>query len=422
MKKTAISLLVALFGLLSSTGVSAQNLEISPYSRFGYGSLSDHANATQKAMGGVGLAMRSGRMINFINPASYAAIDSVTFLFDMSVSAKKLSTKETADGTTLSGSDFTGGLDYVTLQFPVTKYGGMAIGLTPYSQVGYKFGTEITNGTNAHQGSGSINELFAGLAFRPFNGFTLGLNFSYMFGTLYNDTYVYGDDSSSTSLFERVMEVRDYKFTFGLQYGVNVSKDSYVTLGAIYSPKKTFRGHSYGMKYDVNNDSSNDTIGYGSMNGRYDMAPTYGVGLSWKWRQRLNVEADFTYQPWKNVKYAIIEGFDQSGASRFNNRWKAALGAEYVPAVRGNYLQRMSYRLGGSYTQDYIMVGDNSVKEYGVTLGFGLPAPSTKTMLNLSFEYLHREASPQKLVSENYIQFTLGININELWFWQNKLR
>jgi hypothetical protein len=420
MKKLSISLLVALAGLFVGGSAYAENSEISPYSRFGYGALSDHTNTTQKAMGGVGIAMRTGKNINFMNPASYAAIDSVTFLFDMAANFKSLHTSETVDGEKQSGQNYTGGLDYVAIQFPLTRYGGMAIGMVPYSEVGYSFGNEITNGTNSHQGSGTVNEVFVGLAARPFKGFTLGLNFSYMFGSLLNDTYVYSDDA--TSLFERVMEIRDYNLRLGVQYGFNINADHEVTLGAIYQPKKSFRGHAYGTKYDVSQDSSVDTIGYGSMRGRYDMAPTYGAGISYSYKQKLTVEADFTYQPWKNVKYALIEGFDKAGEDQFNNRWKASVGAELVPFFRGNYLQRMSYRLGGYYSTDYIMVGTNSVKEYGASLGLGLPAPSTKTMINFTFEYRHREASPQKLVSENYFQFTLGINVNELWFWQNKLR
>lgn len=420
MKKLSISILAAIAWLLGCQGAVAQNSEISPYSRFGYGSLSDHANASQKAMGGVGLASRSGEYINFMNPASYAAIDSVTFLFDIAATAKTLSTSETVGGVKKSGKDFTGGLDYVALQFPVTRYGGMAIGLVPYSQVGYKFGNEISNGTNEHQGSGTINELFVGLSARPFKGFTLGVNVSYMFGTLLNDTYIYS--SSSTSLFERVMEIRDYNIRFGIQYGFNVNPDNYLTVGAVYSPRKSFHGHAYGVKYDVNQDTKNDTIGYGSMKGHYDMPETWGAGISWNWRKSLTVEADFTYQPWKDVKYRLVEGFDQVGSNRFDNRWKAAVGAEYQPALRGSYLRRVRYRLGGYYSNDYVMVGDNSVKEYGLSLGFGLPAPSTKTMINLSVEYRHRAASPAKLVTENYFQFTLGVNVNELWFWQNKLR
>lgn len=52
----------------------------SPYSKFGYGLLNDNATSAQSQMGGVGYAMNSGRQINVMNPASYAAIDSLTFL------------------------------------------------------------------------------------------------------------------------------------------------------------------------------------------------------------------------------------------------------------------------------------------------------------------------------------------------------
>ncbi|MDE6283238.1 MAG: hypothetical protein K2L97_04525 [Muribaculaceae bacterium] len=422
MKKLSISclLLTALCWLMPSGTVSAQNAEISPYSRFGYGMLNDHANASQRGMGGVGLASRSGQYINFMNPASYAAIDSVTFLFDIAASAKTLSTNETVNGVKKSGKDFTGGLDYVALQFPMTRYGGMAIGLVPYSEVGYKFGNQIANGTNEHQGSGTLNELFVGLSAKPFKGFSLGLNFSYLFGTLLNDTYIYS--ASSTSLFEQVTEVRDYTLRLGVQYGFDVNKDNRVTVGAIYSPRKSFHGHAYGVKYEIGQDTANDTIGYGPMKGHYGMPDTWGAGVSWCWRNSLTVEADFTYEAWKDVKYRYIEGFANAGTTRFDNRWKAAVGAEYVPALRGSYMRRVHYRVGGYYTNDYIMVGNNSVKEYGVTVGLGLPAPSTKTMINFSAEYRHRAASPAALVTENYFQFTIGVNVNELWFWRNKLR
>ena len=420
MRSLDTTLLAVVAWLAASPALMAENTEISPYSRFGYGALSSHANATQKAMGGVGLALRDSRSVNFMNPASYAAIDSLTFLFDMGVQLKGLSTNETRDGVKLSGKDFTGGLDYVTMEFPVTRYGAAAVGLVPWSQVGYSFGNDIVNGSNSNQGSGNVSELFVGLSARPFKGFTLGVNVSYMFGTLLNDMYVYGD--GVTSLFERVTEVRDYSLRFGVQYGLDITRDHNVAVGLIYSPKKSFHGHAYGVKYDVNQDNSADTIGYASMKGAYEQAATYGAGLAWIWKKSLTVAADFTYQPWKNVKYRLIEGFDQPGANRFDNYWKAGVGVQYQPAARGSYLRRVNYRLGGYYSNDYVMVGSNSIREYGLSVGLGLPAPSSKTMVNLSFEYRHRAASPQKLVVENYWQLTLGFNINELWFWQNKLR
>lgn len=420
MKKLSISLCLGLAALLATLSASAQNSEISPYSRFGYGVLDSHATAAQKGMGGVGIAQRDGRSINFMNPASYAAIDSLTFLFDMAGNIKGVKTSETVNGTMLSGKNTAGGLDYVALQFPVTRYGGMAIGMVPYSSVGYKFGGNIENGTASYEGSGNINELFVGLSVRPLKGLTLGANISYMFGTLLNDNYVYGE--SSSTLFEKVMEIRDYNIRLGVQYGFPVNADNSVAVGVIYSPKKSFRGHAYGVKYDINKDTKNDTIGYTSMRDKYQQAETWGAGIAWTWRKKLTAEVDYTYQPWKGMKYNSIEGYDQVIANRFDNYWKAAFGLQFLPNLRGNYLSRITYRAGAWMANDYILVGDNSVKEYGVSVGLGLPAPSTKTVVNLTFEYHHREASPLPLVKENYFQFTLGINVNELWFWQNKLR
>ena len=406
--------LLAAIAIVTSIGVHAQNSTISPYSRFGYGMISDQANTMQKAMGGVGIAMRSGRQINYMNPASYAGMDSLTFLFDMGLDAKVLFTTEGKE----SGKNFTGGLNYITMQVPLTKWLGASLGLMPYSEVGYSFGDEIVNGTDSRTGDGSLSQLYIGFGATPFKGFSAGVNVSYLFGTLINDTYVYSE--SSTSLFERVIEVRDYNLRFGLQYGRAINADNYVSVGAVYSPKKAFRGHTYGVKYDVNADAAPDTIANISLNSNAQMAETWGVGISYQWGGRLTAEVDFTYQPWKNVKFATIEGFDNY--DRFNDRWKVAVGFQWVTRQRGTWTQRINWRLGGFYCNDYIKVGDNSVREFGTTVGVGLPAPSTKTMVNLSLEYHHRQASPQPLVKENYLLLTVGVNFNELWFWRNKLR
>lgn len=408
---------IALVALLATVlpNADAQNSVISPYSRFGYGLLSEQSNAMQRSMGGVGYAMRSGREINFMNPASYAAMDSLTFLFDMAVDAKSLKSKE----GDIKGDNFTGGLDYITMQVPITKWLGASAGLIPFSEVGYTFSSDITNGQNSRQGSGGFNELYVGFGARPLTGLSVGLNVSYLFGTLVNSTYVYATNAT-TSLFERQVEVRDYRLRFGVQYGRMFGKDHYVTVGAVYSPKKSFHGHAYGIKYDVSTDALPDTISDINLRGNAQMAETWGLGVNYKWQDRVMAEIDFTYQPWKNVKAARVEGFDNT--STFNNRWRVGVGAQYVHRSRGSWLQRVNYRVGAFYCNDYIKVGDNSVRERGVSVGFGLPAPAAKTMINLGFEFRNRQAHPQPMVKENYFVMTLGINFNQVWFWRNKIR
>lgn len=412
-----------------SLGLNAQNTTLSPYSRFGYGILNDYASSSQRAMGGVGVAMNNGRQINPMNPASYAAIDTLTFLFDIGIDLKQLNSSEIdSEGVTQKGKRFTGGLDYITMQFPLGKYMGGSIGLLPYSQVGYSFGQEIVNGEDSHQGSGGINELYLGIAGKPFKGFTIGANISYLFGNIINDTYLMPYNTSTgasmTSLFERVTEVRDYNLRFGAQYSWNIGKRNRFTLGVTYTPPKDFRGNAFAVKYDLNSDAAPDTIAPGriKLKGHNSAPATYAAGLAYHWDNRLFIEADFTYQPWSKAKFYEFPDFDPT---RFNDRWKAALGLEFTPAGRGGYLKRVNYRAGAFIDTDYVMVRGNKVKDVGVSIGFGLPAPVnrwTKTVVNIGFEYRHRTSSPVALVKENYFNFTIGINFNELWFWQNKIQ
>ena len=47
--------------------------------------------------------------------------------------------------------------------------------------------------------------------------------------------------------------------------------------------------------------------------------------------------------------------------------------------------------------------------------------PSFKTIVNLGFEFRHRQGYPQALIKENYFNLTLGINFNEMWFRKSKI-
>jgi hypothetical protein len=82
--------LLSVVAFTCSMVASAQANTTSPYSMFGYGILNDYASSAQRAMGGVGYAMNGCRQINTMNPASYSAIDSLTFLWDAGIDASIL--------------------------------------------------------------------------------------------------------------------------------------------------------------------------------------------------------------------------------------------------------------------------------------------------------------------------------------------
>jgi hypothetical protein len=143
------------------------------------------------------------------------------------------------------------------------------------------------------------------------------------------------------------------------------------------------------------------------------------VGLNYQWNNKLMVEADYTYQPWSKAKYEGLSSEDV--AKQLADRNKIGLGLQYQPNIRGGYGKRIQYRLGTFLNNDYLIVKDNKVRDYGVSAGFGLPVPGYKTTVNIGFEWRHRQAHPNPLLKENYFNITLGVNFIERWFVKDKL-
>lgn len=406
----------------------SQNIS-TPYSMYGYGILGDYATSMQRQMGGVGYALRSGRQINVMNPASYAAIDSLTFLFDIGADLSLIWRKDGAAKEHSTG----GGLDYITMQFPISKYFGGSVGMLPVSGVGYAFGNEIISGTSENQGSGGINMAYLGFAGK-YKGASLGFNISYNFGNIVNDIYGYPVTGGQT-LTEHVMQVRDWDINIGAQYGIALTKNDRLTLGVTYAPKKTLLGKTWVTTQETSRESTPDTIAYSNLKKNFYMPNRVGAGISFTHERasRLTVELDFSYQQWSKASYPALytlpdpERPSQPSAvafeaMKFNDRYRYAAGAEFVPKLRGSYMQRVAYRLGAYYCDDYLNIGGNKVREIGVTCGLGFHTPQDKTIINLGFEWKQRQAHPIALVKENYFNITLGINFNELWFYQRKIR
>ena len=133
-----------------------------------------------------------------------------------------------------------GGLDYITMQFPICKFMGGSIGMLPYSSVGYAFGGDIAHGAMQNQGSGGINQGLSGRG-RQSGGFSLGVNVAYSFGNIINGVFS-SPVTSGQTLFEHVMKIRDWDISIGAQYTARVSRNDRITAGLTFTPKKSLHG------------------------------------------------------------------------------------------------------------------------------------------------------------------------------------
>ncbi len=406
-----------LFICLSIAGIAfAQNGTSSPYSQFGYGILGDNAIGAQRAMGGVGYALHNNRQINVMNPASYTSMDSLTFLFDIGLTYQNTITRE----GDLRESSQSGSIDYIVMQFPLGRYMAGSVGLLPFTNVGYSFANSIDNGTDSREGDGNISQAYVGVSGKPFKGFSIGANVSYLFGTLTHSISSIPLNGSS-GIFQTDMKVRDFHLLFGAQYAIEWGKKHTLTLGAVYSPGKDVLGRAYSSIYDV---SSSTTIEADTLNmkNNYSLASTYGGGISYNYDKRLTIAADVTYQNWADAKFINLRsGQIQSSTGIFNNRLKVALGAEFRPKTIGsNYFEHISYRAGLFYNRSYLKIEGNDMNEIGASCGFGFPLATNKSVVNVSFEYINRQCSPVKLITENHFRISVSLTFNEMWFWQRR--
>jgi hypothetical protein len=396
---------------LTVSSLTAQNSTNSPYTRYGYGELANNSFGAGRSMGGVGIGLRSSQQINPMNPASYSSIDSMTFLFDFGASAQMSWYK---DGTS-SQSDVNGNVEYMAMQFPLHKSVAMSIGLLPYSHVGYKFGQiKTSNGltyTESFEGQGGLNQLYAGLSISIWKKrLSFGANLKYLFGDIsHNAVSVYSSQSSTYVSKTSDFKVKDAAMDFGLQYSHPLSKTDNLTFGLTYSPKTNLNNESYQM-------ISSSEIVTDTLKGlSYDIPLSYGFGVSYEKNSKFIVVADISFQQWSKVAF-------ESRNNEFSNRLKIATGGEWIPNLYSRpYLNRLRYRAGLSYANSYVKTNGSGYKELSATVGVGFPISSSRSFVNVSFDYTKIQPAYKSMVNEDYLRFTLSYTFNEVWFFKRKI-
>lgn len=403
--------IVLVVATMLAVGAWAQNATSSPSSRFGYGELNNNLPGAYRAMGGVGIGMRSNKVINPAQPASYTACDSLTFMFDIAGSLLYTNYGD-ANGTT---NRMNGNLEYMTLQFPLwRRYIAMSVGVNPYSAVGYKFalndslkqGDEyVYHHTKAYSGEGGFTQVYGGLSFNICDWVALGANIYYMFGDVTQRRSLHFTNAALDSVSQvDNLNANSLRLRYGMQLFHTFGKHT-INVGAVYEHKQAFSR----MSYEHLETTTNDTVA--TMSGGFEMPMMYGVGLSYDYANRLLVGVDYQFQDWAHASY-----FGEANGLNSRHRW--ALGLEYRndPTSR-KYVDRMLWRIGANYTTSY--TNSYNQPELGVSLGVGLPLRTTGTVINTTLEYGRRGGS--NVLTENYLRFIINVSISEHWFFKRKL-
>lgn len=421
--------------LIISVSVSAQEGTYgaySPYSIFGIGDLSKDGSAFNKSMGGVGIATRNRRFINYTNPAAISARDSLSFMADFGLEQNN---KYFAQGDLRSAHN-TFNIHNLVMSFPIWRSSAFMVGITPYSDIGYDFSSietdpEIIGNTGNIEydsyGTGSVYQAFLGAGVTFWKKLSVGAEMIYYFGNLDKITNMNYSDQSYRSLNSgSELTVRGVTGKFGLQYEQKLSGNVSMIVGATYKMGTNMKGFAKNFRY-ANQSSILDTLKYSVdtlANSAVRFGDELGIGIAFKGGERWTAEFNYLRSGWKRSGMDKVEGFAAIGDSKFSttvsNSFRA--GFEIVPNRNDirYYLKTCAYRAGVYYDQSYYKLDGHSINSMGLTLGITLPVYRLYNGLTLGVDVGQKSSTRYNMIRERYFKFMVSFNIHDLWFIKNQ--
>jgi len=397
----------------------------SPYSRYGFGTMSGTSFGRGDAMGGIGIGTRNSYQINTANPASYTSIDSLTFLMQFGIDAKFIKSETSESSNVRNNVNF----NHLTFAVPITRWWSGSFGLLPYASKGYNIisssGILDLMSTSSYTGTGTLTKLYFGNAFRIGDNLSIGANTWFLFGKIIDDIYVYfpNDPAAYDYLKQSSLNVHGFGVSTGLQYQITTKNSNSMTLGLTFDPKinvnSTYTLHEERALFRGSSSISliTDTIQHVvSDNNGLQIPLSYGAGFSYTIKNKIILGADALFQQWKGTEFLGQQ------VDYLSNSSKYSAGFEYTPNLYSirSYWERVQYRFGGFYENSYLTLNGIQIKGYAGTFGMGLPLGRSRSALNISGELGKMGTTDNELIKEKYFKLTVHVFLHDRWFFKTK--
>lgn len=394
----------------------SQEGTFSPYSFFGVGNNTFRGTAENRAMGGLSVFSDSIHL-NLQNPAAYGDLRLTTFTIGATSNSLTLE-----DSTTSESVGYTT-VDYISVGIPFKKF-GVGFGLKPLSSVGYEIETLEGDVAKSLNGRGGLNTVYLSGGLKLFKNFTIGATANYNFGQIENRNLIAQDNVERASRDINTSNVSGITLNFGLQHKFDITKKYYFKYSFSYSPETaldiqndrqlaTVLFAADGREIvidDIQSETTSAQVDFGSkLNGGF------GVGQERKWFLGM----EYTRSTASNFDEI---NFNNNIDLNYVEAEEVKLGGYFIPRFNSprGYFNRVVYRAGLRYSQTGMNFRQESIDEFGISFGLGLPAGRFFSNINLGAEYWTRGTTKNNLVQENYFSIFLSLSFNDLWFQKPK--
>jgi hypothetical protein len=418
MTKKVIVIVALFFGLI---GYSQENTA-SPYSFYGLGDIKFKGTEDAKAMGGISFASDS-ISLNLLNPASYSGLKLVSFGIGGTTTFTKLSNATTSEKAKRTS------IDYLAIGVPIGNKFGASFGIMPYSAVGYKIQNTETVGTvertNRFTGDGNINRAFIGAGYTVNKNLSIGIDFQYNFGIIENEAIESITGVQLSSRERNNSNISGVSFNVGALYNNKISEKLNISTSFTFTPE---------AKLNSINSRNTATVSFSSNGSEYVadsqdvviadtklIIPTklsFGAGIGEKNKWLVGTEITFKGSNRQNNRFdEEITGVNTS----FENGQKYVIGGYYIPKYDSysSYFSRIVYRAGFRFEKTGLIIENQSINDYGMNFGLGLPLGLSK--INVGVEFGKKGTTTDNLIEENYFNLSVGLSISDKWFRKRKI-
>lgn len=418
----------------------------SPYSRYGIGDIVPSTNVANRGMGKISAGYTDFLSINFSNPASYTAFQSLKesrskkiqsgrIIFDVGINYDSRTLQEPNNPSKFKAQNLL--FSYLQVGVPLRSNLGLSFGLRPVSRINYKIATreKLSFGDSVYSlysGDGGSYLPNIGLGYK-LNKLSIGLNAGYLFGKkdystrrlFINDSLEYYSSNHQTkTVFGNIF------LQGGLQYSDSINKSTILTIGAAGNLATTLNAHQDLIRETFVRDASigdlriDSVFEQNNIKGTMKYPSSFTVGFTIEKNKDDYKKAnwllgmDFTATSWSAYRFYGKTDFTQ-------NTWEIKVGGKLRPIPKKSYFSNVTYRGGFNIGPDYINTG-KKLPQFGVSFGMGLPianysqlARSQATIINMAFEYGKR-GNNSNLLKENMFRLSIGLSLSDIWFVKRK--
>lgn len=414
MKKIIYLLLL----LPSAAVVHAQNNN-SPYSLLGIGDIENDFYNRTAGLAYTGAAARNDRYIINNNPASYTALQRQFFAIELSARGQFVTyLGDPVDQFSNKGKDFA--VKHITLGTKINKWWGSSMGLMPFSSANYSFSSFKTiQGTDAtvpvqYDGTGGVNQVYWGNAFQLTKHLSVGVNAAYLFGALTQTEDLQTPDLQTSLTTTRQIYLRQFRFTYGLQYYMPINKTWDAAIGGTFAKKSNLDA-----EYDVQVTDNNGSIldNHVVKDDFFRLPNSLSAGINLTKNRKYSFSADYKYQDWSSTNYSGVN-YSLQNSSRVSAGFEIS---NRKPVYNTTFdFERNYFQAGAYYGTSYLNIRGEQLKDAGITLGYGINSMRNPLGVNIALQVGQRGTEQEGLIKERYVNFTFTISYRDFWLTKGR--